>query len=131
MTQKVALKLRITSLLLISAGYGWAGGHYIPANSVLPAYIFQLIILSILIVLGSRYLGLSESDNVKKRGARNGLTIFAALSLFANIVNVIHGSLSANKFSFGSHNSFADLVPIVLIISGTSLWLIALTKKYH
>jgi hypothetical protein len=127
--QKVILKLRIASLLLISAGYGWAGGHYIPADSVLSAYIFQVIILTILIILSIRFLGTSTSDGAKKLGSTTGLTIFVTLSLLINIANIIHGSLYANKVSFGSHNSFADLVPIVFIITGATLWLFTLTEK--
>jgi hypothetical protein len=126
--QKVILKLRIASLLLISAGYGWAGGHYIPVDSPLPAYLFQLIILSILIILCIRFLSSSEPGSMKKHTSKRGLTIFASLSLLVNIANVIHGSLYSNKSSFGSHNSFADLVPIGLIMTGATLWLFTLTQ---
>jgi hypothetical protein len=123
------LKVRIASIMLIAAGYGWAGGHYIPANSPAVAYIFQLIIITVLLVLGIGFLSLSENEKLNGHWSIRGLSIFTALSLLANIANIIHGAFYSTKVSYGSHNSFADLVPIGLIIMGTTLWLITLFQK--
>ena len=51
------------------------------------------------------------------------LNIFAALTLVVNVANVIRGA--ANGSPFGSHNSFADLVPIGFIVIGDVIWLTA------
>jgi hypothetical protein len=123
------LKVRIASIMLIAAGYGWAGGHYIPANSPAVAYIFQLIIIIVLLVLGVGFLSLSENEKLKGHWSIRGLSIFSAISLLANIANIIHGAFYSAKVSYGSHNSFADLVPIGLIIIGTTMWLITLFQK--
>jgi hypothetical protein len=53
-----------------------------------------------------------------------GLTIFSLITLIINVLNIVHGAISSGKNSFGSHNSFADLVPIGLIIAGAVLWLV-------
>ena len=123
------LKAGIASILLIATGYGWAGGHYIPANSPSVAYIFQLIIIIVLLVLGVGFLSLSENEKLNGHWSIRGLSIFSALSLLANIANIIHGAFYSAKVSYGSHNSFADLVPIGLIIMGTTLWLITLFQQ--
>ncbi len=123
------IKLRIASIILVAAGYGWAGGHYIPADSRATAYIFQFIVITILLLLGIGYLSLSESKKIRSHWSIRGLSIFAAFSLLINIINIIHGAFSSSKDSFGSHNSFADLVPISLIITGASLWLFSLFQK--
>jgi hypothetical protein len=114
---------RIASIVIISAGYGWAGGHYIPPDSSPVAYLFQIIILLILLILATGYLGLSEEEKFKKHWSIRGLTIFSILSLLINIGNIIHGALNKSPESFGSHNTPADLVPIGIILTGTSLWL--------
>ena len=127
--KKNNLKLRIASIILISAGYGWAGGHYIPSDSPAAAYIFQLIIITILLILCIGFLNLSENGRLRSHWPIRGLSIFTALSLLINIANIIHGAFYSGKSSFGSHNSFADLVPIGLIITGAILWLITLFQK--
>jgi hypothetical protein len=119
-------KARIVSIILIAIGYGWAGGHYIPVNSPPIAYAFQLIVIIILLILGVRFLSLPETEKNKSHWSIRGLSIFSIISLLINIANIIHGAMNEGKASFGSHNSFADLVPIGLIIMGTCLWLTTL-----
>jgi hypothetical protein len=111
-------KIRIAAIILLAAGYGWAGGHYIPADSNFLAYVFQFAVISIIIWLGINY----------NRYAK-GLTIFSVITLIINILNIVHGTFSSGKNSFGSHNTFADLVPIILIIGGSVLWLLTTIFK--
>lgn len=122
-------KLRIAAIILISAGYGWAGGHYIPANSPVVDYSFQLIIIAFLLVAGIKYLSMRENESKKRNWSVIALSIFAILSLVVNILNIIRGASITDPNSFGSHNSIADLVPIILIILGTSLWISTILKK--
>jgi predicted acyltransferase len=119
--------IRSAAIILIAAGYGWAGGHYIPSNAPAVAYIFQVVVIAFLLLFGIKYLGTSHVEQSRRSRAVIGLTIFSVLSLLANIFNVIHGI--HNQTSYGSHNSFADLVPIVIIITGTSLWLFGMVRK--
>ena len=122
-------KIRSAAIILISAGYGWAGGHYIPVNSSILAYLFQFIIISILLVLGIRFFSLSENEKNNNNRTIKGLSIFSVLSFVINMLNIIHGYINPTTNSFGSHNSFADLVPISIIIVGTGLWLLTLIKN--
>ena len=119
-------KIRCASIILMSTGYGWAGGHYIPVNSSILAYSFQFVIITFLLVLGLRFFTLPEYEKIKINRTINGLSIFSALSLVVNILNIIHGFFNPETNSFGSHNSFADLVPILIIIAGTGSWLLTL-----
>jgi hypothetical protein len=121
--------LRITALLLITAGYGWAGGHFIPTNAPFWAYLFQFVMLFLLSFFTIGYLKAvagyrSVFPTTPTNGKRNiiGLTTFASLTILINIANVIRGSLDPGPF--GSHNDFADLVPIGLIVAGDLLWLL-------
>jgi hypothetical protein len=114
---------RTASIIIISAGYGWAGGHYIPPDSSPQAYLFQIIIILVLLILGTGYLGLSEEEKLKKHWSIRGLTIFSILSLVINVGNIIHGAMNKSSNRFGSHNSAADLIPIGIILTGTILWL--------
>jgi hypothetical protein len=122
-------KIRCAAIILISAGYGWAGGHYIPADSSIIAYSFQFIVIVILMILGVHFLSKRKDEYQKNSWSTNGLTIFSALSLLINILNIIHGAYNRDVHSFVSHNSLADLTPIAIIILGTVLWLITIVKK--
>lgn len=122
-------KLRIAAIILISAGYGWAGGHYIPANSPVVAYSFQFIIIAFLLVAGIKYLSTNEIERQQSNWSVIALSIFSILSLVVNILNIIHGVYTTDPNSYGSHNTLADLVPIGFIILGTLLWISTMFRK--
>jgi hypothetical protein len=119
-TPRAFTTFRLAALFLITAGYGWAGGHFIPANAPFWAYLFQFAVLLILLTFAIGFL------RPAARWSTRGLTIFAALTLLINAANIIRGA--TNSGSFGSHNSFADLVPIGLIIFGDALWLLTILQ---
>jgi hypothetical protein len=126
---QTTFKLRTTAIFLIAIGYGWAGGHFIPANAPWLAYLFQAVIILILIVLGLGFFNTSYTRDKSKPVAGwpiNGLTIFTVISLLINIANMIMGASNSGQHTFGSHNTFADLVPIGILITGDILWLITL-----
>ena len=100
------------SIIFLAAGYGWAGGHYIPPDSNFLAYGFQLAVIFLIMWLALNYERYPKST-----------TIFTVITLVINILNIIHGAMTKEKHSVGSHNSMADLVPILLIIVGSVLWL--------
>jgi hypothetical protein len=118
------LTLRLWSILLLAAGYGWAGGHFISGDAPIWAYAFQWGLLLILFVLGTGYLkAMAAGVTAAPRISRNivGLTIFSVLTLLINIANIVRGA--GQGAHYGSKNSFGDLVPIVLIVVGDILWL--------
>jgi hypothetical protein len=119
-------KIRCAAIILIAAGYVWAGGHYIPADSNVLAYLFQFIIIGVLVVLAVGFFGIAETGRGKRNWAVKGLSIFSVLSLIINILNIVHGAFNSDPHSFGSHNTFADLVPIAILLTGTSLWVVTL-----
>jgi hypothetical protein len=127
--------LRCTALILLTAGYGWAGGHFIPAGSSPWAYVFQFVILLLLLVFGVGFLtgaagsaaspaGAVAAGAAPKRLRLNvrALSIFAGLTLIINIANIVQGAMG--QHAYGSHNSFADLVPIGMILAGDAIWLL-------
>ena len=122
---KYQLTLRLWSILLLAAGYGWAGGHYIPVDAPLWAYAFQFCMLFVLFVLATGFVKAATSLKATSpsRLRRNivGLTIYTVLTLIINIANIIRGIEQGGHY--GSKNTFADLVPIMLIITGDILWL--------
>ncbi len=115
-------KTRAIGLVLLATGYGWAGGHYIPANSPVVAYLFQLAVISFLVVAGSAFLTPAVTSAQPRRWPVTALTIFSVISLVINIANIVHGAFNTDPHGFGSHNSFSDLVPIAIIIAGSLVW---------
>jgi hypothetical protein len=125
-------KTRTAAIILMAAGYGWAGGHYIPSNSPLVAYLFQFIIIGVLLLLGIKFFSTAENKNDTPNWAIRGLSIFSVLFFVINVLNIVHGFFNTNPNSFGSHNTFADLVPIVIIILGSGLWIVTIIRvKRH
>ncbi len=123
---KTTFKTRAAAIILIAAGYGWAGGHYIPADSNVFAYLFQFVVLGILLWLGIKFFCLTETERQTRNGTVTGLSIFAVLSFLINVLNIVHGFFNSDPRSFGSHNTLADLVPICIIITGTVLWIVTI-----
>lgn len=128
MSSQFRSRIRLLALLLLVAGYGWAGGRFIPASSPLVAYIFQLGILAILMSLACIFLGRSSRTS-PSRWPSVCLTIFAVLTLLINIVNILHGVTGFGPQNLGSNGSFADLLPISLIVLGDIMWLGCLFAK--
>jgi len=122
-------KIRCAAIILIAAGYGWAGGHYIPANSGMVAYLFQFLVIGFLLLFGIRFFSRFGTAMVKNDWSVRGLSIFAALSFLINILNIVHGIFNTDANSFGSHNTFADLVPIIFILAGSGLWMTSILKR--
>jgi hypothetical protein len=119
-------KTRCSAIILIAAAYGWAGGHYIPSNSNIFAYLFQFIILAFVLLSGISFLGNIESKSSNRNWAVKGLSVFSVISFLLNILNMVHGAINKDMHSFGSHNTFADLVPIVILLIGSGLWIITI-----
>jgi hypothetical protein len=122
-------KIRIAAIITVAVGYGWAGGHYIPNNSTLTAYVFQAVIFLTLLIFSVAFAGNQNpgmETTSKNSWPTRGLSIFTFLTLIINIANIIHGALAKEPGSFGSHNTVADLVPVSIIMAGDILWLITL-----
>src|SRR5471030_545879 len=96
-------KARCAAILLIATGYGWAGGHYIPSNSNVLAYLFQFVIIGILLVLSVTFFAMPLTDRSKRTWAVSGLSIFSVLSFIINILNIVHGVFNKDLHSLGSH----------------------------
>jgi hypothetical protein len=124
-------KTRDIAIVLVATGYGWAGGHFIPADMSIIAYLFQFVVIGILLLFTTAFYSRQrKQDPAANKGGWpvRALTIFTALSLIVNVANIIRGA--GNTGTFGSHNGLADLVPIGILITGCILWLItALTVQ--
>jgi len=122
--------VRVWALLLLAAGYGWAGGHFIPADAPLWAYAFQFVMLLLLFIFAVGFLKTTAGLSISVVRARRNiiaLTVYAILTLLINAANIVRGALQGGPY--GSHNTFADLIPIMLIMAGDVLWLLTLIRK--
>jgi hypothetical protein len=125
-------KQRIAAIIIIAAGYGWAGGHFIPSGAPFAAYIFQAVIILLLLLFSIAWASACIGKTMpQKRWPTNALSIFAGLTLVINIANIVHGSTSHSVDSYGSHNTPEDLVPICIIMAGDALWLATLLPFFN
>lgn len=108
------------------------------------AYVFQFVILLLLLIFGVGFLTAAGSVGApaaltvtaqatlatpaapaapkRLRLHVRALSIFAGLTLVINIANIVQGAIGGH--AYGSHNSFADLVPIGMILAGDAIWLL-------
>jgi len=123
---ETSLKIRTAAIILMAAGYGWAGGHYIPSSSGLLAYLFQFIIIGALLISGIAFFTVGESAGRAHKRAVTALNVLSVVFFIINILNIAHGFFNTDPKSFGSHNTFADLVPIAIILLGSGLWMVTM-----
>ena len=88
--KKSFFRTRFAAIILIAAGYGWEGGHFIPANASFMPYMFQFIIIVVLLVMGIGSLSISDNEKNKSNWPITGISIFSILLLLINILNIIH-----------------------------------------
>jgi len=127
--KKNFFKIRYAAIILIAAGYGWAGGHYIPAHSSMLIYLFQFGIIVTLLIMGITFLSIPESEKNKSNWSMTGISILLILSLLINILNVIHGVHNSGSNYFDTYNNFASLAPVALLVTGNGLWVTTIVQS--
>jgi hypothetical protein len=127
--KKNFFNIRFAAIILIAAGYGWADGHYIPANSSILTDLLQFILIAATLIMGITYLSIPEKEMYKSNWSITGLSIFLIISSLINIYNIIHGAHHSGATSFGSPNNFGGLMPVALLITGNGLWVVTMVQR--
>lgn len=119
---------RLTGIILLAAGWGWAGGNYVPEGSALWIYLVHTIPFLILLALCFGFFCVPDAPQRTRSIsslASIGLNIFAAGSCIVLPVGVILGAINPDPNSYGIR-TVADWVPIVIILLGALVWLTTL-----
>ena len=112
--------------MLIAAGYGWGIGHYLPSNSSIVVYAFQFIIITALLIMGIKFLSFAETENHTGDWSVTGLSIFSIFSLLLIILTIVHPAFT--PFS-ATRNTFADLLPVSILMTGNGMWIITTARS--
>ena len=117
-------KLQVTAIVLMVAGWGWAGGNF---SSGLPLWNVLLHLVPLLWLLGHtlqffRTPEAGQGTAARKRGTDIGISVFAIVTLIACTVLVVLGIANPNPDSVGVHNLW-DWVSTIILFVGTFLWL--------
>ena len=118
---------QIAGIVLLAAGWGWAGANFTPADSPWWNYLLHTIPILILLVLSLGFFRVSgDHERARSNGgwASVGLSIFAAISFIGYIVGTILGSTNLN--SQYSISTIGDWVAAVILIVGGFVWLTTL-----
>ena len=126
-TQKFIFKLQTTAIILLTAGWGWAGGNF---TAGLPLWNMLLHCIPILLLLAIslqifRIRGTQHDAESDARGSMIGMSIFAIVSIIGAIVLVVLGATNPDPNSVGVHNLW-DWFPTIIIIGSSLLWLTTL-----
>lgn len=124
---------QVTAILLMAAGWGWNSGNFVqPANTTWGAIadILHVIPLVILLPLSVRFVSAAVAQT-RSRGAVAGITAVAIFGILACTMFVVLGATNPDPNSVGVH-TFEDWMPVIVMNSGTLLWLgTLLTARRH
>ena len=123
---------QIAGIILLAAGWGWAGANFTPADSPWWNYLLHTIPILILLVMSLGFFRVSDThQHTRSNGgwASIGLNIFAAISFIGFIVGIILGSTNLN--SQYSISTTGDWFAAVTVILGGLLWLTTLIPVHR
>lgn len=118
-------KLQITAILLMTAGWGWTDGNFIPVGSAVGNYLAHCIPLVLLLIMGVQMFRMFDSRQKAEAHIRRvniAMSVFAGVSIIGCLVLIALGIINPDPNSVGVHN-FADWFPTVILNMGTFLWL--------
>lgn len=126
-TQNFTFKLQIVALILMAAGWGWAGGNF---SSGMPLWnvLLHCIPILLLLIIGLqifRVRGTNQGAESHARGAEIGMTVFTVVTIISTTVLVILGVSNSDPNSVGVHNLW-DWFPTILLYMSALLWLATL-----
>ena len=118
---------QIAGIILLTAGWGWAGANFTPSDAPWWNYLLHTIPILLLLVLS---LGFFRVPGAQQRGRSNGgwvnigMSIFAAISFVGYIAGIILGA--SNPGSAYSISTTGDWFAAVILILGGLVWLTTL-----
>lgn len=135
-TQNAFLKLEVTAIILMAAGWGWICGNFVQPVTYtfgIVADILHVLPLVALLLLSIAFFRTSNTlpqTITPSKGARMGISILAIFSILALVAFIILGVINPDPNSVGVH-SFEDWMPVIVLGAGTLLWLAALVPLRH
>lgn len=118
---------QIAGIILLAAGWGWAGANFTPSDSPWWNYLLHTIPILILLVLSLGFFRVTgDHERARSNGgwASIGLSIFAGISFIGYIVGIILGTSNPNS-AYGI-STIGDWVAAVVLIVGGFVWLTTL-----
>jgi hypothetical protein len=123
-TEKTLFNCQVAAILLMAAGFGWINGNFVQPFFTSWGMFADLLHLApfVALLLLSLSLFSAFAEGKRARGARNGITIVAAIGILACLVFIILGASNPDPNSVGVH-TFEDTMPVIVLNAGTLLWL--------
>lgn len=118
---------QIVGIILLAAGWGWAGANFTPTDSQWWNYLLHTIPILLLLVLSLGFFSVSDDHDraeSKSGWANIGLSILAGISFIGFIAGIILGVSNPNG-AFGITTT-GDWVAAVMLILGGLIWLTTL-----
>jgi hypothetical protein len=118
---------QIAGIILLAAGWGWAGANFTPSDASWWNYLLHTIPILILLVLSLGFFRASDAhQSARSNGgwANIGLSIFAGISFIGYIAGIILGATNPN--SQYSISTIGDWFAAVILILGGLVWLTTL-----
>ena len=118
---------QIAGIILLAAGWGWAGANFTPADSPWWNYLLHTIPILILLVLSLGFFRARDAhQSARPNGgwANIGLSIFAGISFIGYIAGIILGASNPNS-AYGISTT-GDWFAAVILILGGLVWLTTL-----
>ena len=126
-------KPQVMAILLMTAGWGWNGGNFTPADAPFINPLLHFIPVLLLLIMGLQMLrvrGTQDHAESNDSCATMGLTVFALISIIGCVVMIVLGVTNPDPNAVGVH-TLEDWFPVVILNTGTFLWLGALIFARH
>jgi hypothetical protein len=123
---------QIIGIILMAAGWGWAGANFTPSDSQWWNYLLHAIPILLLLVLSLGFFSVSgDHERARTNGglANVGLSIFAGISFIGYIVGIILGVI--NPSSQYGISTTGDWFVAVMLILGGFVWLTTLVPVHR
>lgn len=118
---------QIAGIILLTAGWGWAGANFTPSDSSWWNYLLHAIPILILLVLSLGFFRARDAhQSARSNGgwANIGLSIFAGISFIGYVAGIILGASNPNS-AYGI-STIGDWFAAVILILGGLVWLTTL-----
>ncbi|HKF38294.1 MAG TPA: hypothetical protein VKB35_15465 [Ktedonobacteraceae bacterium] len=124
-TERVISRLQVAAIILMAAGFGWAGGNFTPSDAPFWNPLLHTIPIVLILIFGLpmlRMRGTHQYIESHAGWANVGMSVFAVIAIAFVIVAVVLGATNPNPNAFGV-KTVEDWFPAVIIIVGSLLWL--------
>jgi hypothetical protein len=120
---------QVAGIILMAAGWGWISGNFVDpffpfffGGLIDVIHFLPVVLLLLLTIRFVRMSGIQVQAGAGASSTHTGISLVAVFSIIACAVFVLLGVINSDPSSLGVH-TLEDLLPVIVLNTGTLLWL--------